>query len=299
MTIQVGSPSYVAPEVLHGKYTETVDLWSAGVIMYILLSGEPPFHGDSPSQIMRKVRDGNYAMDQTGWRYISASGRDLVAALMTPDPQARISLADAMAHRWWEDAAVQLQPLPHSVVTRLREYEAENQLKRRAISVIAKGMQNNPEFSGLKEAFEEFDPDGDGVVTLEELGWGLKSLGVLMNADDIDSITAEIDQDGDGRVSFDEFLAAVAEREHFTQKERLRLAFDYFDMDHNGKIDEGELFEIVGNMDDTQQVLQQFDTDGDGAIDFEGELRRAVWIAVVVVCFVAPCVVFAPSGPRK
>ena len=69
MSAQVGSPSYVAPEVLDGNYTETADIWSLGVIMYILLCGEPPFHGDSPTQIMQQVRDAAFDMNQVAWRY--------------------------------------------------------------------------------------------------------------------------------------------------------------------------------------------------------------------------------------
>jgi calcium-dependent protein kinase len=289
MSAQVGSPSYVAPEVLEGRYTEKADLWSLGVIMYILLCGEPPFHGDSPSQIMRQVRDGTFDMNQVAWRYISPSGRDLVVSMMTKDMDERITLDEIIKHPWWEDAALHLQPLPPSVVASLRTLEVHSQVKRRAIEIIAKGMQDSSEFDPLRTVFTRFDHDGDGIVSVSDLGRALKQLGVVMNADDIDVITSEIDQDGDGCVSFDEFLAAAAAQEAFMVEERLRKAFAYFDLDRSGGIDEGEMFEIVGNMDDAREVMRRYDVDDDGVIDFAGEVccvcsQRPLRFFVCVCC---------------
>ena len=271
MSAQVGSPSYVAPEVLEGDYTETADIWSLGVIMYILLCGEPPFHGDSPTQIMRQVREGAFDMNQVAWRYISPSGRDLVVSMMTKDVSQRITLDGILRHQWWDDAALYLQPLPPSVATSLRTLKGHSQIKRRAIEIIAKGMQHSSEFDSLRTVFTRFDQDGDGVVSVCDLGRALKHLGVVMNADDVDTIVSEIDHDRDGRVSFAEFVAAAAAKETFMEEARLQKAFAYFDLDHDGGIDVGEMFEIVGNMDDAKKVMTQYDVDDDGVLNFSGE----------------------------
>ena len=195
MSAQVGSPSYVAPEVLGGKYDETADMWSLGVIMYILLSGEPPFHGDSPSQIMRKVREGEYDMNQNTWRFVSESGKDLVTKLMVMDPQERLTLKQVMSHGWWDDAARLLQPLPPNVASSIKEFERQNQIKRKAISIITKGISDLPEFDDLRIMFKDFDSDNDGIISVEELGLALKTLEIVMNSDDLESIVNQIDQD--------------------------------------------------------------------------------------------------------
>lgn len=271
MSAQVGSPSYVAPEVMAGKYNETADMWSVGVIMYILLSGEPPFHGESPSQIMKKVRNGEYSMEQNTWRFITSSGKDMVKRLMTMDPEKRLTLSEALSHAWWDDAARNLSPLPTEVVTSIREFERQNNIKRKAIGIIAKGIQDLPEFDHLRHSFENFDHDCDGFISAEELGLALKTLHVAMNSDDLESIVHEIDQDKDGKISFDEFLAAAVHKEELLNEERLRCAFQYFDVDGSGKIDVGELFGITGDMEEARRAMVEYDLDLDGEMDFQGE----------------------------
>jgi calcium-dependent protein kinase len=271
MSAQVGSPSYVAPEVLGGQYDESADLWSLGVIMYILLSGEPPFHGDSPSQIMRRVREGEYDMDQNTWRFISPSGKDMVHRLMTMDPTERMTLSEVMAHAWWDDAARRMNPLPANVVASIKAFEKENKIMRKAIAIIVRGIQDSPEFDNLRIAFEDFDHDRDGSITVEELGLALKTLEVVMNSDDLEAIVNEIDQDQDGRISFDEFLAAAVEKEALLIEEHLKKAFAYFDVDCSGKIDLGELFAITGDMDEARRCIKAYDLDKDGEMNFEGK----------------------------
>ena len=271
MSAQVGSPSYVAPEVKVGKYNESVDMWSLGVILYILLSGEPPFHGDSPSQIMKKVREGEYSMEQNTWRFITSSGKDMVQRLMTMDPDDRMTLSEALSHEWWDDAARSLLPLPTEVVTSIREFERQNNIKRKAIKIIAKGIEDLPEFDHIRNSFHDMDHDNDGFISVEELGVALKTLHVAMNSDDLESIVYEIDQDKDGKISFDEFLAAAVHKESLLNEERLRRAFQYFDVDGSGKIDVSELFGITGDMDEAKRVMEEYDLDGDGEMDFQGE----------------------------
>jgi len=268
MSAQVGSPSYVAPEVLNGKYNESADMWSLGVILYILLSGEPPFHGDSPSQIMRKVRAGDYSMNPNTWRFVSDSGKDLVSNLMAMDPEARLTMPQVMAHEWWDDAALNLQPLPANVATSIKEFQRQNKIKRKAIEIITKGISDLPEFDDLRDAFLKFDKDHDGIISVEELGLALKTLEIVLNCDDLEVLVEQIDQDKDGRISFDEFLAAAIHKETLLDETKLKKAFDYFDVDASGKIDVDELFAITGDMDEARRAMQEYDVDHDGEMNF-------------------------------
>lgn len=225
MNTQVGSPSYVAPEVLKGSYTEVADLWSLGVIMYILLSGEPPFYGDTPSQIMRKVREGVYSMDQQSWRFVSEQGKDLVQKLMDPDPVTRITLEEALAHPWWSVAAYSTDPLSPTLLDSIRSFEGHNKLKRAAIGIIARGMHNAPELENVRAIFETFDENQDGVMTTDELGHALKEAGAVTNAQSLAAITKNLDADRDGTITLSEFMAAAADKSLYTETDRLRQAF--------------------------------------------------------------------------
>ena len=227
-------------------------------------------HGDSPSEVMRRVREIDFDMNQNTWRFISKSGKDMVNRLLTSNPEERLTLTEAMSHDWWDDASRNLSPLPSDVITSIRVSESDNKIMRKALLIVTKGIQNLPEFDELRAAFSTFDYDCDGSITVEELGQALKTLNVTMNSDDLEAIVEEIDQDQDGKISFDEFLAAAINKEQLLDEKRLNHAFNYFDMDSSGKLDVDELFAITGNMDEARSAIAEYDKDEDGEINFQG-----------------------------
>jgi calcium-dependent protein kinase len=100
MSQKFGTPYYIAPEVLKKSYTEKCDLWSVGVIMYILLCGYPPFNGSRDEQIIKAVLAGKYSLDEPEWADVSAEAKDLVAKLLTYNPDERPSASEALKHPW-------------------------------------------------------------------------------------------------------------------------------------------------------------------------------------------------------
>ncbi|KAL9320415.1 hypothetical protein ACSQ67_012254 [Phaseolus vulgaris] len=97
----VGSPYYVAPEVLMGKdYDEKVDVWSSGVTLYAMLSGIPPFYGDSTEEIFEAVLRSNLRFPTTNFRSVSSSAKDLLRKMICRDPSRRISAHQALNHPW-------------------------------------------------------------------------------------------------------------------------------------------------------------------------------------------------------
>ena len=101
MKTACGTPGYVAPEVLaHDQYSSQVDLWSIGVIVYILLCGFPPFYGDNDAQMFKKIKAGTYKFLAPYWDPISADAKDFVAKLLVVDPRKRMTAAEALNHRW-------------------------------------------------------------------------------------------------------------------------------------------------------------------------------------------------------
>ena len=107
MDEKLGTAYYIAPEVIKKSYNEKCDVWSAGVILYILLSGEPPFNDPKADNdaIMKKVEIGTYDIDNGVWRSISEEAKDLVRKMLTYDPAERISAEAALAHPWIADNA--------------------------------------------------------------------------------------------------------------------------------------------------------------------------------------------------
>ena len=95
-----GTPYYIAPEVLKGSYTTQCDNWSMGVVMYIMLSGKPPFGGRSNKEIIESVLKGSYSTSSTVWNGISKEAKDLIAKLLCREADMRITAQEAYNHPW-------------------------------------------------------------------------------------------------------------------------------------------------------------------------------------------------------
>mmetsp|Transcript_134163 Transcript_134163/g.199585 ORF Transcript_134163/g.199585 Transcript_134163/m.199585 type:complete len:102 (+) Transcript_134163:707-1012(+) len=100
MTKRLGTPYYIAPEVLEQKYDNKCDIWSCGVIMYILLCGYPPFTGNNETEIMTNVKKGKVEYDAEDWEPISLEAKNLINKMLTKDPTKRIDALSALNDPW-------------------------------------------------------------------------------------------------------------------------------------------------------------------------------------------------------
>lgn len=101
MKTVVGTPYYVAPEVLKGNYDKSCDIWSLGVILFVFLCGYPPFEGDNNKEIFRNVLKQTLTFDPADWDSVSAPAKDLVSRMLEKEPSKRISAIDALNHVWF------------------------------------------------------------------------------------------------------------------------------------------------------------------------------------------------------
>ena len=99
MHAMYGTPYYIAPEVLSGNYTEKCDMWSIGVILYIMLCGSPPFNG-SDDQIVQKVKRGTWQFKGQIWSNVSEEAKDFVSKLMNKNVNERLTAVEALSHDW-------------------------------------------------------------------------------------------------------------------------------------------------------------------------------------------------------
>ncbi|KAG8661857.1 hypothetical protein MANES_01G050900v8 [Manihot esculenta] len=181
----VGSAYYVAPEVLLRHYGAEVDIWSAGVILYILLSGVPPFWGKNDKAIFNSVLRGYIDFSSDPWPSISSSAKDLVKKMLRADPKERLSAVEVLNHPWMqEDGDASDKPLDIAVLTRMKQFRAMNKLKKVALKVIAENLSEE-EIMGLKEMFKSMDTDNSGTVTYEELKAGLPKLGTEISESEV------------------------------------------------------------------------------------------------------------------
>jgi calcium-dependent protein kinase len=268
----VGSPYYVAPEVLRKHYGPEADVWSAGVILYILLSGVPPFWAETEQGIFEQVLKSELDFVSDPWPRISESAKDLLRKMLNPNVAKRLKSHQVLCHPWIrEDGVAPDRPIDPAVQTRLKQFSAMNKLKKIAIRVIAESLSEE-EIAGLKEMFLMMDSDGSGSISFEELKEGLKKVGSNLMEADVRQLMDAADVDHDGTIDYGEFLAATLNLNKIEREENLYAAFSYLDKDKSGYLTTDELQQACNDfhMGDmcVEDLIREVDQDNDGRIDY-------------------------------
>jgi len=138
----VGTPGYIAPEVLNlldtgDPYSKEIDLWAVGVILYILLSGFPPFHGDDEEEIYDKITAGDWVFLAPYWDPVSKEAKDLIEKLLDLDPKKRLTAAQALAHPWIAHYETNSEAHLNETIVQLKKFNAKRKFKGAILAVKA------------------------------------------------------------------------------------------------------------------------------------------------------------------
>ncbi|XP_073269864.1 calcium-dependent protein kinase 8-like [Primulina huaijiensis] len=271
----VGSPYYMAPEVLKRNYGPEVDVWSAGVILYILLCGVPPFWAETEQGVAQAIIRSVVDFKRDPWPKVSDNAKDLVKKMLDPDPSRRYTAQQVLEHPWLQNAKKAPNvSLGETVKSRLKQFSMMNKLKKKALKVVAEHLSVE-EVAGLKEAFEMMDSGKKGKIHLEELRVGLHKLGHQIPDDDLQILMEAADVDGDGTLSYGEFVAVSVHLRKMANDEHLHRAFSFFDRNKSGYIEIEELRDALSDDGDanTEEVISAImhdvDADKDGRISYE------------------------------
>ncbi|WJX96879.1 Calcium-dependent protein kinase 15 [Trifolium repens] len=270
----VGSAYYVAPEVLRRSYGKEIDIWSAGIILYILLSGVPPFWAETEKGIFNAILEGELDFVSEPWPSISDSAKDLVRKMLTQDPKKRITSTQVLEHPWMrEGGEASDKPIDSAVLSRMKQFRAMNKFKKLALKVMAESLSEE-EIKGLKAMFANMDTDGSGTITYEELKSGLARIGSRLSEPEVKQLMEAADVDGNGSIDYLEFISATMHRHRLERDEHLYKAFQYFDKDNSGHITREELETAMtkhgmGDEATIKEIISEVDTDNDGRINYE------------------------------
>ncbi|KAJ8646414.1 hypothetical protein MRB53_008162 [Persea americana] len=239
----IGSAYYIAPEVLKRKYGPEIDIWSIGVMLFILPCGTPPFWAESERGIFNAILRGHVDFQSNPWPSFSIGAKDLVKKMLNSDPQLTLTALQVLNHPWIrEDGDAPDIPLDNAVLNRLKQFRAMNKFKKscsqsysRVVETRTREARNKDiradadgngtidydEFitatmhmnrmdreDHLYTAFQYFDKDHSGYITTEELEQALREFG-MHDGRDIKEIISEVDSDNDGRINYDEFCAMM------------------------------------------------------------------------------------------
>jgi calcium-dependent protein kinase len=271
-----GTPYYVAPEVLDGSgYGQECDIWSLGVIMYILLSGYLPFFGSTLADIYDKIMEKKVNFEKPCWKAISEEAITLIKGCLNREPKNRITASDALKSSWFQAVKEKDEnPLSNEVYQSLISYRANSILKKEAMKILIK-MMREEEIEDLRAEFRKMDTDFTGTISAHELEQAIRNMGKEVTANEIDDIIKNVDYLENGRINYSEFLAATISARAVISTEMLWALFKHFDTDNSGYITPDniiESFEKAGrqvNQSDIDNILAEHDIKKDGHITFD------------------------------
>lgn len=250
MTDGVGTIYTMAPQVLRGIYTSQADLWSIGVITYMLLSNTKPFYGKKRRHVVSRILKGSYTFYSPAWSDISDEAKEFVSDLIEVDPKLRLDALQALRHNWLSNEFPLCDRAPDSsmmdsVHDNLMNYGAVSEFKKMALMVIAH-KSTTDEIIELRKAFDSFDTANNGTISLDEFKAAMEKANTKYSESDIEDLFRSVDIGSDGEIYYLEFLAATLEAHGRITEERLAEAFDRIDSDDSGRISKQNLRDLLG-----------------------------------------------------
>ena len=269
-----GTPYYIAPEVLNESYNEKCDVWSCGVILYILLSGVPPFNGAHDDEILDSVMKGKYTFDIPEFRSLSSYAKQLIRKMLTYNPRDRITIEDALNDEWFTIVLKKEEKiLNKNVLLNIRNFNTKNKMQESIYFFLVNHMATKEEHKELIATFKALDTNNDGELSKEELYEGFKKIDTHLTEADVDALMDRIDNNKSKAIDYSEFVAAAIDRKNLLSEEKMQTCFNMFDKDRSGKISVDELKGMLqGNdvVDDKVwlDLMRQADQNDDGEIEY-------------------------------
>ena len=286
----VGSSYYIAPEVIQRKYTEKCDLWSCGVILYILLTGRAPFEGDDDDEIIQSVRKGKYDTCSAPFPLLSYEAKNLIKGLLEMDPKKRLSADEALNHNWFKSAKFldkqKINDISLSqatdILNNIKTFKTKNMIRTLAVAFLVHHMTDSSECDETSKLFHQIDTNCDGKIQKEELIDGLIKYWKVSRSQatkDANEIFSNLDTDQNGYIEYEEFVRAAIDPDCLVQTNYMKFAFDYLDRDKSGQITIDEIVKRLAqnakNAKDCSKIesevknmFKDIDTSGDGKISF-------------------------------
>ena len=269
---KVGTAYYISPEVLCGRYTEKCDVWSAGVILCILLTGQPPFNGPNSGVIYGKIQNYDYSFSNK-WKLVSNEAKDLISHMLVPERN-RYNTKQVLAHPWLQKYKEDMKINPCLDINIMKSYGKMNYFKKNILTFIASRLdENNNDINRINQYFKLFDKDYDGQISLEEFQEGLVNMNMEKN--EITDIFNSLDINKNGFINYTEFVAAFLEKDIYLSTEAINEAFTFFDKNHKGTISKEDIIDIFEMKNKKNENIERFFNEKN--INKEGHIDRVTF----------------------
>lgn len=275
----VGTAFYLAPECVRnrkGWELKKSDMWTIGVIAYVLLTGRPPFYGKGNKEILKKIIRSKVTFPKTC--KLSRQAIDFILKLVKKSPAERMSAKKALEHEWLAGNALEID-VGSDVLQMLGNYSQSCKLKKVLVRMLANQMTNE-DHNQLNEEFKKMDKDGNGLVDLSELTTFIMNTKQLQYNDAqrrASKLMRELDQDGDGKISVQEFADARLSTKLHDQAV-IKKQFEQINTDGTGFITSAELASLFNwTLSEAliKDMISEIDSNNDGKISFS-EFKEAM-----------------------
>ena len=278
----VGSTLYIAPEVLKGSYNEKCDVWSVGVIMYICLCGKPPFEGED-DEVIQKIMKGRYDKTSEAWLKLSEEAKDLLKHLLDLNTKTRVTAQKALTHKWFKVNKIKekfnnigADKLKQSIEN-IKKFKSENKLQQAALAFLVHNSLHLPEVKEIVKVFNNFDENGDGRITKDEMTIALRNIYKVQDVEkEVDEIYKNIDNDNNGYIEYEEYIRASINKKTLLTDSILKFTFKYFDKDGSGEITADEITQVLFTGADakeneqlTRDLLTEINMDVNASITYQ------------------------------
>ena len=276
-----GSVYYVAPEVINKKYNSKCDLWSCGVIMFMLLSNKAPFGGRNDSTIIKNVLDGHY--NKNFLRNCSDITLDLIAKLLEKDYKIRINADQAMNHEFFKQFNIkdlindiEDESTINSLINNLKNYKCQSIIQETAMAYLVHNYPGLEDVENACKLFNKIDVNGDGKITCDILYNGIYKYMESENCkNEIYEIFEKLDRDHNNYIGYEDFIRAALDKNIFLREEVLKFAFKYFDVNDTGEITYQSISSIFKDNlksneaeENLKKIVDEVDEDKDGKIKY-------------------------------
>jgi Ca2+-binding EF-hand superfamily protein len=276
----VGTMYSMSPQVIQRQYTDKADLWSCGVIAFMLLSNKLPFEGETTNAMAKKILKYEWDKEFHGeeWKEISSEAKQFISHLLSYDEDKRWDASQALRSSWLTKMRRPHEQTPdkhtiNSVTNALIHSGNDGNFKKLAMQVIAYNSSVT-DIQDLRRIFHQFDADNTGTIDFKEFRHALQKCNY--RDEDIKKIFDGIDVNQTGVIDYTEFIAATLETRGVIEDEMIRVAFDKLDQNNSGYISKGDLCMILSEKCtakdcDTMvdELMKDVDTDGDGQISYD------------------------------
>lgn len=269
----VGTPFYVAPEVLEGIYTNGCDIWSLGVVLYTMLNGSPPFTGTS-SEVLSKVAKAVVCFPERCWQHVSTEAREIILRMLERKPDKRLTAKQCLEHRWFRKNAGTCSPqIDVKILNKLKNYKRQPRLKQEMLGMVRKFLHPLV-LKYYTNSFRALDQNEDGYITVPDLVQTAREKNVVITEVEAVQLLELLDFDKNGHCSVSDFVAAAIDKEYYSE-EIAKLAFDHFDVQKDGFINEMDLVRAfkretkVYTDKEIEEIIAEVDFNKDGKITFQ------------------------------